>query len=59
MTCPIVIVSPHPDDAVLSCWHLLDDPGQVSVINVFAGVPPTAEPAGGMLPAERATAPSG
>ncbi len=35
-----VILSPHLDDAVLSCWHLLCGPGEVSVINVFAGSPP-------------------
>jgi hypothetical protein len=33
------ILSPHLDDAVLSCWHLLTRPGEVIVINVFAGVP--------------------
>jgi hypothetical protein len=33
------ILSPHLDDAVLSCWHLLTQPGDVTVINVFAGVP--------------------
>jgi LmbE family N-acetylglucosaminyl deacetylase len=36
---PAVILSPHLDDAVLSCWHLLTQPGEVAVINVFAGVP--------------------
>lgn len=41
---PAVILSPHLDDAVLSCWHLLCGPGEVSVINVFAGSPP---PGGG------------
>jgi LmbE family N-acetylglucosaminyl deacetylase len=35
------ILSPHLDDAVLSCWHLLEGPGDVLVINVFAGVPGT------------------
>jgi len=34
-----VILSPHLDDAVLSCWHVLTMPGHVTVINVFAGVP--------------------
>lgn len=34
-----VILSPHLDDAVLSCWHVLTQPGDVTVINVFAGVP--------------------
>jgi LmbE family N-acetylglucosaminyl deacetylase len=33
------ILSPHLDDAVLSCWHVLSQPGEVIVINVFAGVP--------------------
>ncbi len=37
---PTVILSPHLDDAVLSCWHLLSGPGEVGVINVFAGSPP-------------------
>jgi LmbE family N-acetylglucosaminyl deacetylase len=35
----VVILSPHLDDAALSCWHLLTAPGEVLVINVFAGVP--------------------
>jgi GlcNAc-PI de-N-acetylase len=34
-----VILSPHLDDAVLSCWHVLTQPGELMVINVFAGVP--------------------
>jgi LmbE family N-acetylglucosaminyl deacetylase len=38
-TPPVVILSPHLDDAVLSCWHLLCGPGEVEVINVFAGTP--------------------
>jgi hypothetical protein len=38
-----VILSPHLDDAVLSCWHVLTQPGDVSVINVFAGVPPSSD----------------
>ena len=37
---PIAILSPHFDDAVLSCWHLLSGSGEVLVINVFAGIPP-------------------
>src|SRR5438270_5930788 len=36
---PDVILSPHLDDAVLSCWHLLTQAADVAVINVFAGVP--------------------
>lgn len=34
-----VILSPHPDDAVLSLWHLLTGPGEVAVLNVFGGSP--------------------
>jgi LmbE family N-acetylglucosaminyl deacetylase len=34
-----MILSPHLDDAVLSCWHVLTQPGDVMVINMFAGVP--------------------
>jgi LmbE family N-acetylglucosaminyl deacetylase len=35
----VAILSPHLDDAVLSCWHVLTQPGDVVVVNVFAGVP--------------------
>src|SRR5271168_5553044 len=35
-----VILSPHFDDAVLSCWDLLASEGEVLVVNVFAGEPP-------------------
>jgi LmbE family N-acetylglucosaminyl deacetylase len=38
-----VILSPHPDDAVFSLWHVLDGPDDVAVVNVFAGVPASAE----------------
>jgi hypothetical protein len=34
-----VILSPHFDDAVLSCWHLLASAEEVLVVNVFAGEP--------------------
>ncbi len=34
-----IILSPHFDDAVLSCWHLLASAGEVLVVNVFAGEP--------------------
>jgi len=40
---PAVILSPHLDDAVLSCWHLLTQPGEVLVINVFAGIPASSD----------------
>ncbi len=33
------ILSPHPDDAVLSLWHVLAGPGEVHVLNVFDGRP--------------------
>src|SRR5215218_6107335 len=33
-----VVLSPHLDDAVLSCWHVLEG-GDATVLNVFAGVP--------------------
>jgi LmbE family N-acetylglucosaminyl deacetylase len=34
-----VILSPHPDDAVLSTWHALASKGEVRVVTVFAGIP--------------------
>jgi LmbE family N-acetylglucosaminyl deacetylase len=34
-----LILSPHPDDAVLSLWHLLAAPEPVRVLNVFGGSP--------------------
>ncbi|HEX2413513.1 MAG TPA: hypothetical protein VHJ39_20280 [Solirubrobacteraceae bacterium] len=34
-----MLLSPHPDDAVLDCWSVLTGPGDVRVVNVFAGVP--------------------
>jgi LmbE family N-acetylglucosaminyl deacetylase len=36
----VVILSPHFDDAVLSCWRVLASAGEVLVVNVFAGEPP-------------------
>jgi LmbE family N-acetylglucosaminyl deacetylase len=36
----IAILSPHLDDAVLSCWAMLAGLGDVLVINLFAAVPP-------------------
>jgi len=36
----VVILSPHFDDAALSCWHVLAGPAEVLVVNVFAGEPP-------------------
>ena len=42
---PAVVLSPHLDDAVLSCWHLLDGASDLSVVNVFTGSPPAGTPA--------------
>jgi len=36
---PIVLLSPHLDDAILDCWCVLTGPGAVRVVNVFAGCP--------------------
>jgi hypothetical protein len=33
------LLSPHWDDAVLSCWSVLEDGGELNVVNLFAGVP--------------------
>lgn len=41
---PVVVLSPHLDDAVLSCWHLLQGHGEVTVINVFTASPPAGTP---------------
>jgi LmbE family N-acetylglucosaminyl deacetylase len=35
----IAILSPHLDDAVLSCWSVLTGPEEVVVLNVFTGAP--------------------
>jgi LmbE family N-acetylglucosaminyl deacetylase len=39
-----VVVSPHPDDAVLSCWQVLTRPGVRRVVTVFAGQPAAGTP---------------
>jgi LmbE family N-acetylglucosaminyl deacetylase len=36
---PLLIISPHLDDAVLSCWALLARATPVEVLTVFAGAP--------------------
>jgi hypothetical protein len=36
---PVVVLSPHFDDAVLSCWSVLTGAGPVRAVNVFAAVP--------------------
>jgi LmbE family N-acetylglucosaminyl deacetylase len=38
------VISPHPDDAVLSCWLTLTAPGEVTVINLFTGLPVHGSP---------------
>ena len=35
----VLVVSPHFDDAVLSCWSLIDGPGAVTVLTVFTEGP--------------------
>ena len=34
-----LVLSPHLDDAVIDCWSVLTAPGDVNVVNAFAGVP--------------------
>lgn len=38
------VLSPHFDDAVLSCWHLLEGADEVTVVNAFTGSPPPGAP---------------
>jgi LmbE family N-acetylglucosaminyl deacetylase len=38
---PVLVLSPHLDDAVLDCWSVLASSDDVRVVNVFAGVPPS------------------
>jgi LmbE family N-acetylglucosaminyl deacetylase len=40
----VVILSPHLDDAVLSCWSILTSRRPVTVINVFTGAPDAGTP---------------
>jgi LmbE family N-acetylglucosaminyl deacetylase len=40
-TATTVVLSPHPDDAVLSCWHVLAGEPGVRVVNVFTAIPTT------------------
>src|SRR2546423_1357694 len=40
---PELVLSPHPDDAVLDCWTLLASAAELNVVNVFAGVPAPGE----------------
>jgi len=41
---PVVVLSPHLDDAVLSAFAVLRRPGDVTVVNVFAGLPEPGPP---------------
>jgi hypothetical protein len=34
-----LLLSPHWDDAVFDCWALLSDPGELRIVNLFAGIP--------------------
>jgi hypothetical protein len=36
---PVVVLSPHFDDAVLSCWSVLTGAAEVEAVNVFAAPP--------------------
>ncbi len=38
---PVVVLSPHLDDAVLGCWTILAQPSPVIVVNVCTAVPPS------------------
>jgi LmbE family N-acetylglucosaminyl deacetylase len=40
---PLVVVSPHLDDAVLSCAGLIAGAGAATVLTVFAGFPPARD----------------
>lgn len=40
---PALILSPHPDDAVIDCWSVLTGAADVEVTNVFAGLPHAGE----------------
>ena len=42
---PVTVVSPHLDDAVLSCAGLIAGVPGTTVVTVFAGVPPARDPA--------------
>lgn len=42
-----VVISPHLDDAVLSAWSAVSDPGaEVTVVTAFAGLPAAGRPTG-------------
>src|SRR4051794_29991415 len=35
----VIVVSTHLDDAVLSCWTVVDSPHEVAVMTVYTGLP--------------------
>jgi len=35
----VLVVSPHLDDAVFSCWHVLGSSRDVTVVNIFTAIP--------------------
>ncbi|MFN2617708.1 MAG: hypothetical protein ABR581_11415 [Thermoleophilaceae bacterium] len=37
---PVLLLSPHWDDAVFDCWSLLTSDAELRVVNAFGGVPP-------------------
>jgi LmbE family N-acetylglucosaminyl deacetylase len=41
---PVLLLSPHPDDAVIDCWSVLTRSGPVQVVNVFTAPPPPGTP---------------
>jgi hypothetical protein len=43
---PELLLSPHFDDAVLSCWSLLASDRRLTVVNLFAGIPAAGQPGG-------------
>lgn len=42
----LTVISPHLDDAVLSCFTLMRAAAQASVVTVFAGIPPAGTEVG-------------
>jgi hypothetical protein len=38
---PELLLSPHLDDAVLDCWSALSSDRELTVVNLFAGIPPS------------------
>jgi len=36
---PVLVLSPHLDDAVIDCWSVLSDSDPVTVVTIYAGIP--------------------